>query len=521
MTDTLTGESEEQPCCSGLARAGWILFILLAIGAALFVSGTFETSGRVVLRTVPAGATVFVNGKLAGATPLVITDLQFGSYCLRLEKEGFTPLVVPVHLKSAEVQLKENLQARGVGTLVVGVRPHGAEVLLDGEFIGYTPVNRSDIPVGTHDLLIRKTNFKSYAQRIEVTSSEPLAFKDFALEDVVLTMLRGAVDREKHRVSNYMDLGHYLFVNNELDESAEVYAKALQVAAAPLEFPPGTDETERRLEQRLRAEDTNRLNEEIRKKSHWPNKDVTKWTAILKRQQEEVAGRNVTDWVFVNEQVDNFKRDEKFERAQSLLLQHIQAVKNGPMLPQAYIALMSLRLRMKNMEGLRETFSQFMDLYENQPTLVRQAGNAVYTMAGNFQGDDQKEILVMAEKLMRKGVTVTQRMRGDPELLALCKFELGNVMMLQGRSEESVALYRESIDGTRDASTRELRSQRLVEAFTRTRNYTEAKKVLTNLAKSTREDIARKAREDLQNVDQLLKEEQKQKQIKEPSPEQK
>jgi len=519
MSELDSGTELDKPCCGGWARAGWVLFCALLIAGGLFVSGVFESTGRLVVRTVPPGATVFVNGKLAGASPVSLSELKHGTYCFRIEKEGYTPLVRSVELAGSELLLNERLKLRGTGSLVVGIKPDGAEVLLDGECIGYTPIQRTDVPVGLHELLIRKTNFRSYAQRIEVTEVDALTFKDFALENVVLTMLRGAVEREKHRVSNYMDLGHYLFINNEFDESAEVYSKALKVASSSIDLPPETDATERRLEERLRAEDVNRLNEEIRKKSHWPNKDVTKWASIVKRQQEEVAGKNVTDWVFVNEQVENFKRDDKLERAQTLLVQHIAAVKPGPMMPQAYISLLSLRLRMRNLDGVRETFAKFMDLYENQPTLVRQAGNAVYTTAGNFQGDEQREVLVIAEKLMRKGVTVTQRLRGDPELLALCKFELGNIMILQSRPDQAVELYRDSIDGTRDQGTRELRSQRLADALMKSKNYAEARTVLTQLAKSTREELARKAKEDLIQVEAILKEARKQSESKGPSPE--
>jgi len=519
MTTKVYGSPQSEPCCSGTTLLfAFALLGLLGLGGWLYL--TTDVSSRLAVNSNPVGASVFVNGRLAGATPLSVGGLKHGEYTLRVEKDGFASLVKTIQLGGADLELHETLKRNGIGSLSVDIKPYGAEVLLDGEVFGTTPLVRDDVPIGPHELLIRKTNFKPYMQRVEVSGDEQLAFKDFSLEDIVLAMLRNSVEADKQRVSNYMDLGHYLFVNNEMDESAEVYAKALAVANTPLEFAPTAEATEKALEQRLRAEDMNRLNEEIRKKSHWPGKDVAKWASVLRKQQEEVAGNNPTDWATVNEQVQNFIRDDKLERAQALLLKHIDLVKNGPLLPQAYVSLLSLRLKMHNLDGVRETNDKFTELYSTQPTLARQAANTIYTAAGNFQGEPQKEVLTMAEKLLRKAVVSTQRGRGDPELNALCKFELANVLTLENHGDQAVALYRESVEGTRDASTQELRNQKLVECFIKIDNFAEARVVLAQLNKSPRPEVVRKAAEDLQALEAKAKEKRKQSESVGPSPDQ-
>jgi hypothetical protein len=522
MTTKVYGAPESEPLFKGTT----VLFVgalLALVGAGAWIYSTTDLSARLAVNTNPVGASVFVNGRLAGATPLSVGGLKQGGYTLRIEKEGFAPLIKNIQLAGADLELRESLKRNGMGSLNVDIRPYGAEVLLDGEFFGHTPLQREDVPVGPHELLIRKTNFKPYMQRVELNGEEQLSFKDFQLEDIVLAMLRNAVEADKQRVSNYMDLGHYLFVNNEMDESAEVYAKALAVANTPLEFAPTADATEKALEQRLRAEDMNRLNEEIRKKSHWPGKDVAKWASVLRKQQEEVAGNNPTDWATVNEQVQNFIRDDKLERAQALLLKHISLTqaKNNPLLPQAYVSLLSLRLKMHNLDGVRETYTKFSDLFSTQPTLARQAANTIYSAASNFQGEPQKEVLAMAEKLLRKSVAATVRGRGDPELHALCEFELANVLTLQSHGTEAVPLYKSSVDGTRDQSTKELRNQKLVECLIKIKGYAEGRAVLAVLATSARPEVVRKAGEDLAALEAKAKEDLKEKESVGPSPEQK
>jgi hypothetical protein len=473
--------------------------LLIAVFAVVFRN---VSPPRLNINTDPRGASVFMNGRLVGSTPITLSDLNPGTYSVRLEKEGYVSLVKPATLTSSDLTLIEKMERTGTGKITVDIKPGGAEVLLDGEFIGHTPLKDRDVPVGVHELLVRKTNFKPQSWRIEVTAAEPLRFTGFALEDKILAMLRSNVEADKQRVSHYMDLGHYLFINDELDEAAEAYARAVQVAGTELEFDALVEPSERQLETRLRAEDRNRLNDEVRKKSNWPGKDVARFRAILAKQQEAVAEANFTDWLWVQEQSNNFIRDEKFERAQTLLVKHIEATAKGTQsLPQAYIALLSLRLRMHNLEKSKETFDQFHKSYGARADLARQAANSIYSTYASYQGEERKVVLGMAEKLLVKGVESSRK--GDAELNALCTFELANVMTLQGRAEGAAPIYKESISGTNHAETKELRTQRLIEAYRTLGRNAEARTLLTELAASPREHIATKAKADIKELDLL------------------
>ena len=46
--------------------------------------------GRLLVRSNPAGAEVFVNGTRRGVTPLALRDLPLGGYDLRVNRAGFT-----------------------------------------------------------------------------------------------------------------------------------------------------------------------------------------------------------------------------------------------------------------------------------------------------------------------------------------------------------------------------------------------------------------------------------------------
>ena len=45
--------------------------------------------GALVVDSRPPGARVFVDGKLAGTTPLALKDIRAGEHAIRLEREGY------------------------------------------------------------------------------------------------------------------------------------------------------------------------------------------------------------------------------------------------------------------------------------------------------------------------------------------------------------------------------------------------------------------------------------------------
>jgi tetratricopeptide (TPR) repeat protein len=473
--------------------AGWLALRLLP--------DSFGETHLEVAST-PPGATVFVNGRLAGATPLSLHGLKTGTYSIRLEKDGCVPAIRAVKLddRAKIASVSETLSKIGVGALNVAIKQKGAEVLLDGELIGHTPLRRDDIPVGAHELQIRKTNCEPYEARVLIAEGQVLDYSGFPLEDKIRAMLQAAIEQDRQRVASHMDLAHYLFMNDELDLSAETYVRALQVASTPLAFEEGVDAAERQLRLRLRGEETNRLNEELKKKKNWPGKDVARFKTILDKQQETIAKRNPEDWQWVAEQANNFVQQDKLDQAQSLYLQHIAVAKGAGSLPQAYIQLMTVRLRLRNVETTRETVNKFFELYGNRPELLRQAGNAVYGAHHRFAGQQRMDVLLMGEKLLRRGAELTQR-KADSEMNALCKFELAIVLNLQGRADAALPLFQESADGTKDPFTREIRSQRHAECLQSLGKFDEARQVLKILAASPRAEIANKARLDLKALD--------------------
>ncbi len=58
--------------------------------------------GELNVQSRPAGARVFVNERLAGSTPLAISDLPAGSATVRIEMDGYQPWVTTVRIGAGE-----------------------------------------------------------------------------------------------------------------------------------------------------------------------------------------------------------------------------------------------------------------------------------------------------------------------------------------------------------------------------------------------------------------------------------
>lgn len=490
------------------AKLRWALGATVALGILLAIRLTVGSRGvslprELSVETRPAGASVFIDGRLAGKTPLRVTDIQGGKYSVRLEKENYSPVVFPIELVSGTTKIDEALPPRGTGTIKVEIAPAGAEVVLDGELAGHTPLELTGVPVGSHDLLVRKTNFKTFTQRIEMKAGETLPFKDIVLEDVVLAMLQSAIDKDSQRVSAYDDMGHYLFINNRIKEAADYYVQGLKVAGQPLTFPKDATAEERYLEQRLRNEETQRITESVRRKQSYNGKnmaakDMEMFTARVQEQIEKNTKANVSDWAWVQVQSENFNKDGKFDKSERLYLDHIEAARGMPSVAQAYIGVVSVRLRMNRVTEAIQASNELMNTpYGKDAAILRQAANAIYTLAGGFVGAERAQLLSQSEVLLRRGLAASPK---RSEMGALCKFELAYVLVLEERVEESLPLYRDSVVETNDASTKELRMQREVDALRKLKRNDQAVELLKLLVKSPRDYIKRNAEEQLREL---------------------
>ena len=149
-------------------------------------------TGRLLVRSTPAGAEVVVNGERRGVTPLTLRGLAAGTYAVRVSRAGFTAAEQRVVLnrarpsRSLDVTLRRATAARpatparrpapraaapaptGDGSLVVDSRPPGARVIVDGRAVGVTPLTIPALSAGTHTVRIERAGYAPVATTTRV-----------------------------------------------------------------------------------------------------------------------------------------------------------------------------------------------------------------------------------------------------------------------------------------------------------------------------------------------------------------
>jgi formylglycine-generating enzyme required for sulfatase activity len=125
---------------------------------------------RVTVTSVPAGATVWVDDRELGPTPLE-TELDAGRYTLAIVHPDFRRFESPVTVVAGE-PLAVGPVELGMpdGRLVVSSRPTGADVSIGGRYRGRTPLTVGVPPGMPQELLLTLAGYAPAAQSVSVES---------------------------------------------------------------------------------------------------------------------------------------------------------------------------------------------------------------------------------------------------------------------------------------------------------------------------------------------------------------
>jgi hypothetical protein len=137
---------------------------VLAIGVALsiLVLGVFPWSsqlstGALSITTRPAGVAVTIDGTPKGVTPLAL-ELQTGDHVIELVTSGERRRIPVTIRPGSEVsQFFEMRSAAGATDNELRIRtdPLGAEVTVDGRYVGRSPVSVGDLTPGPHTVVLK------------------------------------------------------------------------------------------------------------------------------------------------------------------------------------------------------------------------------------------------------------------------------------------------------------------------------------------------------------------------------
>jgi PEGA domain len=127
-----------------------------------------------VQSTVP-NAEVFVDGSSLGRAPIDRNDLDPGKHYVVVHKDGFTDFKREVILiENQAVALVADLSA--TGSIRILSTPEGADLRVDGELVGKTPVVRDAIPAGDHVVEFRLKGYFDHKETMKIEGGREKVF---------------------------------------------------------------------------------------------------------------------------------------------------------------------------------------------------------------------------------------------------------------------------------------------------------------------------------------------------------
>ena len=143
------------------------------------------TSGRVLVRSTPAGASVLVDGVPHGETPVAVRGLTLGAHVIVVTMVGYPQWHETATLTEdrPSQSFEAALDGAGAATqaplpppattgLQIDSRPTGARVFVDGAPVGVTPVLLPTIATGAHTVRIELAGYRSWSTSVSVTSGQ-------------------------------------------------------------------------------------------------------------------------------------------------------------------------------------------------------------------------------------------------------------------------------------------------------------------------------------------------------------
>lgn len=140
-----------------------------------------SNAGLLVIHSIPSGATVSVDGRNEGVTPVSLNQIGRGERDIFLQLPGHEPyrstvMVEPTRTTRVDAQLTPLPGGLGIVSI-----PNGARVYVDGEFRGEAPVNIRGIEPGAHNVRVEMRGHADESRTVQIGRGESVV-EEFELE---------------------------------------------------------------------------------------------------------------------------------------------------------------------------------------------------------------------------------------------------------------------------------------------------------------------------------------------------
>ncbi len=152
-------------------QSGWVT--ATAYYEAVGSSTRPPSQATLAVASEPRGADVYLDGRYEGTTPLRL-EAQPGNRTLRIELDGYrtweeTLRLSPGESRRVDARLE---QVPRTGTLRFESSPSGADVYVEGRFLGTTPIGAREFSPGRYDVTFERDGYRSETVRPTVRAGQ-------------------------------------------------------------------------------------------------------------------------------------------------------------------------------------------------------------------------------------------------------------------------------------------------------------------------------------------------------------
>jgi len=147
-------------------------------------------AGDLAISSVPAGASVILDGQAVGTTTYFGRSLREGAHSVILKLAGYQDITDTVVVTRASLTQKsytlvpaKTVPVVGKGLLSINSTPSGAVILVDRSNVGTTPLSRLPLASGTHMVVLQKSGYSEITDSI-IIATDTVTTKSYSLSPV-------------------------------------------------------------------------------------------------------------------------------------------------------------------------------------------------------------------------------------------------------------------------------------------------------------------------------------------------